>query len=77
VIEPGRDLDLAKEPLGAKGCGDGSFKHLEGDTAVMLEVMGEVNRGHPATAELSLERVTVLERLAQSDHGVGHGMSRR
>jgi hypothetical protein len=47
VIEPSRDLDLAKEPLGAKGGGDGGLHHLEGDAAIMLEVVGEVTAAIP------------------------------
>ena len=34
---------------------------LEGDRPVVLEVVGQVHRGHPAAAELALERVAVGE----------------
>jgi hypothetical protein len=38
---------------------------LEGDQPLVLDVAGQVDRGHATAAKLPLERVTVLERVAK------------
>ncbi len=61
VGEASRDLDLAQEALGTEDRGEVGVQHLERHGAVVLEVFGEVHRGHPARAELALDGVTVGE----------------
>ena len=41
------------------------MQHLERDRPVVPEVAGEVDRGHPAAAELALEHVALAEGLAE------------
>ena len=47
-------------------------EHLDRDLAVVLEVLGEVDRGHAAPAELALDPVAVRQAafklLAQVSH---------
>ena len=57
MAEPGGDLDLAQEALGAERGRQLGVEDLERDLAVVPEVLGEVDRGHPAAAELALERI--------------------
>ncbi len=76
VGEPGRGLDLAQEPLGAEGRRELGAQHLDGDGAVMLQVLGEVDRRHPAPTELALDRVAVGEGGLQTSEQVGQGGSR-
>ena len=57
MLQPRRELDLAQEPLGAQAVGQLGAQHLERDRPVVPEVPGEVDRRHPAAAELALERV--------------------
>ena len=57
MTEPGRDLDLAQEPVGADGCGKFRPQHLDGDAAPVLEVFGEVNDRHAAGADLPLDGI--------------------
>ena len=64
--ELGRDLDLAQEPLGAEGDGELGSQHLERHGAAELAVVGEVDRGHPALAQLALDRVAIGERGGQA-----------
>ena len=59
VLEVGGGLDLAQEPLGADDRGQLGPQHLDRDLAVVLEVLGEVDGGHAALAELALEAVAV------------------
>ena len=64
MLELGGDLDLAGEPLAAERGGELGAEDLHGDLAVVLEVLGEVDGGHAAGAELALDAVAVGERRA-------------
>ena len=55
MAEPGRDTDLAQEALGAEHRAELGVEHLDRDLAVMPDVVGQVDRGHAAAAELALE----------------------
>ena len=59
MLEPGSELDLALEALGAERPGQVGMEHLERDGAVVPEVVGEVDRGHAPAPELTLEHVPV------------------
>jgi hypothetical protein len=61
VLQRRRGLDLDHEPLGAEDGGELRFQDLQRDVAVVLEVLGEIDRGHAALAELALDRVAVGE----------------
>ena len=65
MLQPGGEPDLALEPLGPEGGGELGVEHLERDRAVVPEVLGEVDRGHAAAAELALERVAALQRFTE------------
>ena len=65
-------LDLAQEPLGADHGGELGLEDLDGDLAVVLEVLGEVDRGHAARAELALDAVAVGKSCCKVGPGVGH-----
>ena len=70
MLEPGGELDLALEPLGAEGGGELGVEHLERDRPVVPEVAREIDRGHAPAAELALERVAVAQPFAQSRYRV-------
>jgi hypothetical protein len=78
VLQTSGELDLAQEALRAERRGYLRVQHLEGDPPVMLEVLGEVDRGHAPAAKLALEHVAVgqsgLE--AGSDFGQVDGPTR-
>ena len=59
VTEPGGDRDLAGEPFAADNGRELRPEHLQGDRTAVPEVVREVDCGHPAAAELALDRVTV------------------
>ena len=61
MLEPGGELDLAEEALGAERGGELGMEHLERDRAVVPEVLGQVDGGHAAAAELALDAVAVGE----------------
>ena len=49
-------LDLAQEALGPERGGELGRSTLSATGAVVLEIVGEVDRRHAAAAELALER---------------------
>ena len=61
MLQARGDADLAQEALGAERRGELGAQHLERDLAVVPEVVGEVDRGHAAAAELALDRVAAGE----------------
>ena len=75
VGETGGELDLAEEPVGADRGREVGPEDLEGDLAVVAEVLGQEHHGHAALAELALELVapgeTAFELLLQFVHEKG------
>src|SRR5204863_7358702 len=71
-VELRGDLDLAQKALGAECVGKFRLQDLERDGAVVPQVLGEVDGGHPAVAELALEAVAVGESRAEGGQSVGH-----
>jgi hypothetical protein len=61
VLQGGGGLDLHHEPLGAQHGGQLGLEDLEGDLAVVPEVLGEVHRRHAALAQLALDAVALGE----------------
>ena len=55
------DFNFAKEPIGAQHCSQLGVQHLEGDESLVLAVLTEVNRRHPAPPQLSLDRVAIRQ----------------
>jgi hypothetical protein len=51
MLEPGGEADLALEALRAEYSGQLGVQDLEGDGAVVLEIVREVNGRHPAAPE--------------------------
>ncbi len=65
--EPCGESDLAVEALGPEQVREVGVKDLECHRAVVLQITGEIDRSHPAAAELTLERVTVAQSLGERD----------
>jgi hypothetical protein len=72
MMQAGRQRDLTQEPLTAQHGGEFGPEHLERDLPLVLEVSGEVDRGHAAAPELALERVAAGEGRREALQGVGH-----
>ena len=72
VLEPGGDLDLAGEPLGAERGGQLGAQDLHRHLAVVLQVLGEIHGRHAALAELALDAVAGGEGRLQSGDQLGH-----
>jgi len=59
MLEVGGDLDLAEKPLLAERGGQFGAQDFYRDLAVVLQVLGKVDGGHPAGTELALDGVAV------------------
>ncbi len=59
MLQVRRRLDLGQEALGTDDGGQLGLQDLERDLALVLEVVGQVDGGHPALAELVPDDVAV------------------
>ena len=59
------------EALGADDGGEFGLQDLEGDLALVLEIVGEVDGRHAALAQLALEVVAAFEGCVQALHRGG------
>ena len=66
VLEPGGGPDFREESLAPEGGAQVGMEDLDGDVAVVLEVVGEIDGRHPALAQLALDPVASLEGLGEA-----------
>jgi hypothetical protein len=59
VVEAGGSVDLPQEPLGTQRGREFGPQDLDRHRPTVLEVLGEIHDGHPATPDLALDRVAV------------------
>ena len=64
--------DLLHEAVGAQDGGQLGLEDLDGHLAVVLEVLGQVDRGHPALAQLPLDAVAVRQGGGQAIGSLAH-----
>ncbi len=76
MLETGRGPDLPKEPLGAKHRAEFGAQDPDGDLAPVLQVIGLIDRGHPADAQLAGKAVAVGSGLGRSRCSPGRWDSR-
>jgi hypothetical protein len=72
VLQPRGGADLGEEPLAAERGTEVGVEHLDGDVALVAEIVREIDRGHPARAELALNAVAVSETAGETGEDVGH-----
>jgi hypothetical protein len=70
------DLDLAREPLGPQGGRQLGAEHLERHLALVLHVVRQVHRRHPARSKLALDGVTIGQCGLQAIRPIVHGRDR-
>ncbi len=73
MVETSGDADLTEESLGAESGRHVSREDFDGDLAAVLLVGGEVDRTHPATAKLALDRVTAPQGDREACDRIGQG----
>ena len=72
MLQPGGDLDLPQEPVGAEDGGEFGPQHLDRDPAPVPEVARGVDPRHAAPAHLPLDRVAAGEGGAEAVERVVH-----
>ena len=72
--EPGSGFDLTQEPLRSQCCGELRPQDFERHLAVVFQIFGEVDRGHAAGADFTLDGVTVRQRNPKACDDVRHGV---
>src|SRR5512146_3009569 len=71
MLQPSGEFDLPMKSVGAeRGC-QIRMEHLQRHRAIVLQVVGEVDRGHPAATQLALDAVPLRERRTKSGVGIG------
>ena len=48
------------------------MEDLDGDLAAVLEVLGEIDRGHAALAQLALEAIAIGDSGGEARYDIGH-----
>ena len=66
MLESRARADLAEKAIGAECGAEVGVEDLDGDVAVMPEVMGEEDGGHAAGADLAVDAIAVAEGVAQA-----------
>jgi hypothetical protein len=66
VLEARRGLDFRDEALGAQHGGELGLEDLECHLAVVFQILGEIDRGHAALAELTLDAVAIGQSGAET-----------
>ncbi len=73
VLQVGRHLDLLQKPLGPDHRRQLRPQHLQRHLAVVLHVVRQVHRRHPALAQVGFDPVTVGQRRRELGRDLGHG----
>ena len=66
MMKPGRGLDLVKEASRSHTSRDVRPEDLDGNFAIVLEVVGEKNLRHPALTQLALDPVAGGDRSTEA-----------
>ncbi len=77
MAQPRRDLDLAEKAVGAYGVSELRIEHLERDLAAVANVLGEIDRRHPAAADLAFDPITAADRGDERGDSVRRALSER
>jgi len=72
VLQAGGGGDLLHEALGAEHGSQLGPEHLDRDLPLVLEVLGQVYRGHSALAQLPLDAIPVGECGGEASDGCCH-----
>ena len=77
MIQARGQLNLSKKALAAERFSEIGMQHFDRDFPIVLEVVGQVDGGHPARAELAVEAIAIGERFDQCNGGVHAGRVHR
>ena len=72
MLEVGGGLDLLEEARGADDRRELRIHHLDGDSAIVPRVVGEIHGGHATSAQLALKGVAAGHGLLESMKRISH-----
>ena len=72
MLKARENPDFAREPVRTEGRGQLGAQHFHRHLSIVLQVLGEINRRHPACTQLALDGITVGERGTESVYLVRH-----
>ena len=75
MVEAGGDLDLAQEPVGADVRSQLRVQDLDRYRTAVLEILGQIDRGHAAPPDFPLKAVSAGQRALQALQKVRHRCS--
>jgi hypothetical protein len=59
MLQAGGESDLSLKPLRSQSSSQFQMKHLESDRSIVSQILGQVDRGHAAAPERTLDAVTI------------------
>jgi len=59
VLQVRRNLDFRQKTLGADGNGELGLQHFHRDLAIVFQVLGEIDGGHAACTQLTVDVISV------------------
>src|SRR5687767_14555326 len=71
MVEMSGDVYLAQEPVVRQNSSDVGVDDLHGDVPAMLQVLRQVDYGHPAAAKLTLDSIAVSQNVRHCDTSEG------
>ncbi len=77
MLKGGGELDFLEEAVRAEQGGELRVENLDRHAASVPDVLGQIDRGHPALPELALDAVAVGQRLGKAGQHITHGRSGR
>ena len=75
VLQARGDLDFPEETVGPDGERDLGIEQLDGDRPMVLEVLRQKDRRHPATAQLALDVISPSQRVPEGFEEVRQGIA--
>ena len=60
MLQVRRRLDLSEEPLRSDHCCEFRLQHLQRHLTLVLDVVREIDRSHPALTEFTLDAVAAF-----------------
>ena len=61
MLQLRRNRDLSQETFRPKGYGEFGSQHFHRHLAVVFQILGEIDRGHPSSADLLLDGIALGE----------------
>ena len=72
MVEVCRDLNFTQKPFGAERGSEFGTQHLHGHLALVLQILGEIDRRHAPSADFALDSIAVCDGGLEAVEKVWH-----